>query len=113
LKRNIVTAIIFSILTCGIYTLVWTVSLNNEVQRMNGEPEDGISVLLLSILTCGIYYLIWNYRMGQRIERAGGRNEGVIYLLLAVFQLGLVSLALMQTAYNDLVDRSLNSNRYY
>jgi len=113
LKRNVVTAIIFSILTCGIYTVVWTVSLNNEVQRMNGDEEDGLSVLLLSILTCGIYFLIWNYRMGQRIEKAGGRNEGLIYLLLAVFQLSLVSLALMQVAYNDLIDRGTGSNSYY
>ena len=36
--------------------------------------------------------------MGQRIEKAGGRNEGIIYLLLAVFQLSIVSLALMQVA---------------
>ena len=72
MKRNVVTAIIFSILTCGIYSIIWTVSLNNDVQRMNGDEEDGLSVLLLSILTCGIYFLIWNYRMGQRIEKAGG-----------------------------------------
>lgn len=72
---------------------------------MNGDEEDGLKVFLLGILTCGIYFFIWNYRMGQRIEKAGGRNEGMIYLLLAVFQLSIVSLALMQVAANDLLDR--------
>jgi hypothetical protein len=105
MKRSIATAIILSILTCGIYTIFWMVGLNNDVQRTNGENPDGVTVILLSIITCGIYGLIWNYRMGTKIEQAGGRNEGLVYLLLSVFGLGLVSLALMQVAYNDLLDR--------
>lgn len=106
MKRNIATAIILSIVTCGIYHLIWYISLNDEVQRYNRDNEDGITVLLLSIVTCGIYYLIWNYRMGQRIEKAGGRNEGVIYLVLSVFGLSIVSLALMQVAFNDVLDQA-------
>lgn len=105
MKRSIATALILSILTCGIYTIFWVAGLNNDVQRTNGENPDGATVILLSILTCGIYGLIWNYRMGTKIEQAGGRNEGLIYLLLSVFGLGLVALALMQVAYNDLLDR--------
>ena len=64
-------------------------------------------------VNCGIYFLIWNYRMGQRIEKAGGRNEGIIYLLLAVFQLSIVSLALMQVAYNDLLDMGTGGGSSY
>ena len=105
MKRNIVTAIILSIITCGIYNLYWIYALNNDASRLAREDEDGGMVLILSLITCGIYFLIWNYKMGDKIYQAGGKNDQVVYLILAIFGLSIVSMALMQTEVNNLLDQ--------
>lgn len=104
-QRNVLTCILLSIVTCGLYGIYWVYALNNDVARINNDPEDGGTVLLLSLITCGIYYIIWQYKMGEKIEQAGGRNDGVVYLILSLFSLGIVSSALMQTEINNLQNR--------
>jgi hypothetical protein len=101
-KRNVGVSILLSILTCGIYTIFWIISVNNDAARLSGDKEDGGMAILLMLITCGIYSFVWMYKMGDKIERAGGKNDGTIYLILSIFGLGLVSIALMQTELNRL-----------
>lgn len=102
LNRSIAWCIILSFLTCGIYPLFWMVGMNNEFARQNDEIPNGVMMIFLCFITCGIYYFIWNYKMGFEIEKAGGNNDGILYLILALFGLGLISLALMQVQENHL-----------
>lgn len=74
----------------------------NEFAVQNGKNPNGWMVILLSIITCGIYYLVWIYKMGDEIEQAGGKNEGIVYILLALFGMGIVSMALIQYQENEL-----------
>lgn len=105
-QRSILLGIILTILTCGIYSIVWLWMLNNEVRVANDRnPNSGVN-FLLSIVTCGIFYLVWNYKLGQEIEDAGGKDEGVIYLLLTFFGLGIVSIALAQSQVNRICERN-------
>ncbi|SFB39357.1 DUF4234 domain-containing protein [Clostridium frigidicarnis] len=106
-KRNIFECIILSILTCGIYFLVWMVMLSNDLSRYDGEPEEGGLELVYSIVTCGIYYIYWNYKMGKRLYRLNGINNrasdnSVVYLILSIFGFGIISQSIMQSEINDL-----------
>ena len=58
-ERNIVTCIILSIITCGIYGIYWEICLVNDLNVAADTPNDtsGGMVFLLSIITCGIYML--------------------------------------------------------
>ena len=47
-QRNIAMAIIFSFLTCGIYSLVWMYKLGDEVEDAGGKNE-GVVYLILSL----------------------------------------------------------------
>lgn len=103
--RNIVTAIILSIVTCGIYGIYWLVKLNDEINQLSGEPNatSGAMVVILTIVTCGIYGWYWNYKMGERVDRINGVQNGssnVLYLILAIFELSIVNYCLMQDAIN-------------
>ncbi|EOT40369.1 DUF4234 domain-containing protein [Enterococcus columbae] len=109
-KRNIVLSIIFSLITCGIYMLYWTVKLNDELVYINRDnetnPTSGIMVLLFSIITCGIYSIYWNYKMGVRcnqIKEDNGNLE-IIFLLLSIFGLGIIPLCIMQDIENNSLD---------
>ena len=111
-KRSIAVAVILSIITCGIYSLYWICRINDETNAISGNMHatTGGIVLLLTIVTCGIYGWYWHFIMGTRLDQAcanHGRpfgDRGLIYLLLAIFTFGIISMCLEQHTLNTLVD---------
>ncbi len=110
-QRSIVTCIILSIVTCGIYGIYWMYTLAEDVKAMSGDPSapSGGMVILLTLITCGIYGYIWMYKQGETLDRIKSSrgmystNSGIIYLVLSILGLGIVSYALMQDSINKLV----------
>ena len=83
----------------------------NDVNTItNDNGTSGGMVVLLSIITCNIYYLVWLYNAGKRLDdvrtKNGERtlNQEILYLLLAVFGLGLISVCLIQDEINRYAD---------
>ena len=108
--RSIVTCILLSIVTCGIYLYVWLYNLNEDMRRVTGDtngPSGGV-VILLALVTCGIYMIYWMYKQGDAIDRikaARGMpngNTGILYLVLSIFGLSIVSMALLQDELNKM-----------
>lgn len=57
-KRNIVLAVVLSIVTCGLYGIYWFICLNNDANALT--PDDsyttsGGMAFLFTLITCGIY----------------------------------------------------------
>ncbi len=110
-QRNIVTSIILSIVTCGLYAYYWQYKLTDEVKSLTGDTESpsGGMAVLLSIVTCGIYLFIWMFKMGNNLDSLyaskgqPASNRGIIYLVLTFCGLGIVSLALMQDSVNKAI----------
>ena len=108
-NRNIGLAIVLSIITCGIYGVVWMVSINDDINKVNNDINgtSGVLVFLFTLLTCGIYGFYWNYKMGQKLYEAGskyGKNindNSIIYLILSLCGLSIVSYCLMQNDLNQ------------
>ena len=108
-RRELVTCILLTIITCGIYGLYWMVCMVDDLNKASNEPQPttGGTVVLLSIITCGIYSFIWMYRAGEQLCRARqirygypGENNSVLYLVLSLLGLGIVSYCLIQTELN-------------
>lgn len=107
-KRDLAMTIILSIVTCGIYGLVWFFGMVEDLNTAAPDPDDKTAgtILLLSIVTCGIYSWIWLYKTGDKVDRIRQMNgelpsnSGLIYLLCAIFGLSIVSYALIQTELN-------------
>lgn len=109
-QRNIAIYIILSVLTCGIYNLIWIYELAEDINIIDvdtASKTSGIMVVLYSILTCGIYFWYWLYRSGDRLDRIrynNGRNSanlGLIYVILGILGLGLISEILIQVELNE------------
>ena len=106
-RRSIPLCIIFSIITCGIYTLYWFVCVTNEVDAVTGEsgPGGGLS-LLLTIITCGIYGLYWGWKTGDKLDASRARHGvapgsfAILFLILNLFELSIVTLAIAQNELN-------------
>ena len=117
-RKNIGLCILFSIITCGIYSLYWLYCLAEDLNKVDPEANQTSPgmVLLFSIITCGIYTLYWFYRAGEKINRLHMRNNDpsgdlhILYLVLGIFGLGIVSYALIQSELNKIADRDTLGN---
>lgn len=107
-NRSIPMAIVFTILTCGIYGIYWFITITNEVAAVNQNPKlSGGKSFLFGLITCGIYYYYWNYMIAKNLYEAGlksGKNvpdNSILFLILAIFGLGIVNYCLIQNELNN------------
>ncbi len=100
--RNVVLAILFSILTCGIYGLYWFACLTNDTNLLSKyKTAGGFGAIVFTVLTCGIYSYYWHYKLGKKVgDIEGGSSHGALYLILCLFCLGFVNFILAQCALN-------------
>ena len=112
-KKNIAACIIFSIITCGIYGIVWFVNLVDDLNTLSGKKDSksGIVVFLLSLITCGIYGLVWVYQAGETVDEIRRErnlphsNSGILYLVLYLVTAGVVTYAIIQSEINNFIDQ--------
>ena len=112
-ERNIVTCIILSIVTCGIYGIYWFITLTDDASRANDDPSfTGVKAFLFTILTCGIYSIYWNYKIGKEMYEANQKrgiqtsDNSVLYLVLGIFGFGIVTYCLVQNELNTIAKNS-------
>ena len=70
--RNIVTYVLLTIVTFGIYGYYFLYKLAEDVNVMcqgDGKKTPGLlEFILLSFITCGFYAFYWYYELGNRIQ---------------------------------------------
>lgn len=108
-RREIITCILLSLLTCGIYSIYWFCCITNEsndlVDESNKTASGGLAILF-TLLSCGIYGIYWSYKCGEKMKLAGNKyginieDRSVLYLILNLFGLGIVSYCLIQDDLN-------------
>ena len=113
-ERNIAVAIILSLVTCGIYVIIWFINLVNDVNRVANDEKSSQSggvVFLLTLVTCGIYGIIWVYQAGKRMETAGNKygvqiaDNSVLYLILSLVGFQFIDYALIQSDLNKIATK--------
>jgi hypothetical protein len=72
----------------------------------NENDTNGGKAFLFTLVTCGIYEFYWAYKIGNKRDQLAGENgsSGILYLVLAIFGLGIVAYCLAQDAINKAVD---------
>ena len=108
-NRSIATCIILSLVTCGIYGIIWYINLVNDVNTVcqdEKSSQSGGVVFLLTLITCGIYGWIWFYNAGKRMNEAGNKynmniaDNSVMYLILTIVGLGIIDYCILQSDLN-------------
>lgn len=102
-KRNVGLAVLFSIITFGIYGIYWFVCLTNDSNTINPEEKtaSGGLAIVLSLVTFGIYGIYWNYKLGKKLT-----GSGTLYLILSLIGLGIVNYILGQSEINKYIEKS-------
>ena len=102
-KRSIVTVIILSLVTCGIYTIYWTYVSAQELNNKESENPltNYIIAILLSVITCGIYGIYWWFKFYKKVDSVTGEENFLVNFILMFLGLSLVSMAISQNAFNN------------
>ena len=109
MSRSIVSAILLSIITCGIYGIYWFIVLTDDMNKLSARENDtsGAMAFLLILVTCGLYSIYWAYKMGEKRDCVANENasSNIIYLVLSLFGLGIVVYALVQDTINKAIEK--------
>lgn len=109
-NKSIVTCILLSVITCGIYGIIWLINMADDLNTAAGTTNDqsGVMVFVLTLITCGIYGFFWAYKAGEKVSMIRRRNglpadsnNGILYLILNIFGLSIVTYALIQSELNN------------
>lgn len=103
-NRNIVTAIILTIVTCGIYGIYWGVMLAREAVSVKDPADSAILeiVLVLFLPFIGFFLLEKKFAEGCAAKGISHSDNSVLYLILGLLGLGIVSYCMVQNDLNKL-----------
>lgn len=95
-ERNPAAVFLLSLITFGIYGLVWEVKTKNELNSLGAEIP---TAWLLIVPVVNIYWL-WKYSEGVQ-KATDGKTSNVLAFIL-MFLLGIIGMAILQNEYNKL-----------
>ena len=103
-QRNIVTAIILSIVTCGIYGIYWAVMLAKESVSIKDPSDSGLLeiVLMLFLPFLGFFLAEKKLYEGCVAKGIAKSDNSIIYLILGVVGFGIINYCMMQNDLNKL-----------
>lgn len=103
-KRNVFLFFLFSILTCGIYTVIVYCNMGKEINKIcEGDGKEQMNyflAFLLGMVTFGIYPIVWVYKAMSRLDDNGYRynvdvkhkaNDYLLWLLVGSLLCGVGS----------------------
>lgn len=103
--QSLPLCIVLSVVTCGIYDLVWKYQLCRKIRILKDESADCAGEYLCLILV-PFYNLYWYYTRSQRLYhgllkwRAPASDNSVVNMVLSLFGLSIVSDAVIQNDLN-------------
>lgn len=98
-KRNPIVVIVLTIITFGIYGLVWYVMTKREMNRLGAR----IPTAWLIIIPIVNFYWMWKYAEGVGHVTHDRMSGPVAFLLL--FFLGFIGMAIIQSSFNHVPRR--------
>ena len=103
-QRNIVTCILLSLVTCGIYGIYWLVMMAKEAVSVKDPMDSGILeiVLMLFLPFLGFFLAEKKFAEGCAEKGIAHSDNSILYLILGLVGLGIVSACMMQNDLNKL-----------
>lgn len=106
-ERNIVLAVVFSIITIGIYYIYWMNRTANTIKIIDGDYS-GAALETVFFFLIPFYRLYWVYTRSKKLSETANQkwhyhriqDESVPYLIVSIFVTDLVVIAIMQNDLN-------------
>jgi hypothetical protein len=93
-KRSVVAVILLTIVTFGIYAIVWMVKTKGEMVQAGAD----IPTSWLIIVPIASIYWMWKFAGGVEHVTRGKQSQVMAFILL--FVLGVIGMAIIQSELN-------------
>ena len=105
-KRSIATAIILTIVTCGIYGIYWIVMLAREAVSVKDASDSAVLEIVLSLFLFPVGSFLAEKKLAEGCAAKGipHKDNSILYIVLGFFGLGIVNLCMMQSDLNKIAD---------
>lgn len=105
-KRNIVTCILLSLITCGIYSIYWVIMMAKEAVSVKDASDSALLeiVLMLFLPFLGFFMTEKKFAEGCAARGIAHEDRSVLYLILGLVGLGIVNFCLLQSDLNKLAE---------
>ena len=102
--RNIVTSIILTVVTCGIYGIYWTICLAREAVSVKDPADNALLeiICMLFIPFIGFFLAEKKLSEGCAANNIEHKDNSIIYLVLGLVGLGIVNFIMMQNDLNKI-----------
>ena len=103
-NRNIVTCIILSLITCGIYGIYWAVCLARDSVSVNDPNDSAVLeiVLCLFLPFLGFFLAEQKFASGCAAQGIPHKDNSILYLVLGLLGFSIVNFCLMQNDLNQI-----------
>ena len=103
-ERNLVTSIILTFVTCGIYGIYWAYCVAKEsLSVYDPEYKGTLEIILMIFLPfVGAYMVEKKVTEGLAAKGIEHKDNSILYLILGLVGLWIVALAMMQNELNKL-----------
>ena len=104
-RRNVGSCIILTIMTGGIFGIIWLVKICKDLGRLHGD-ENPVGSEVLMYLLVPFYSVYWAYEKGKQMfvdsQKRGGKltDRKYIYLFMNLMFMQLFTLGFIQTQLN-------------
>ena len=105
-KRSIISCILLTLITCGIYGIYWVIVMTKDAVSVKDPSDNAVLEIVLMLLLpfLGIYLTEKKFAEGCAARGIAHSDNSIIYLVLALFGLGIVGDCLLQNDLNKLAD---------
>ena len=105
-QRNIVTAILLTLITCGIYGIYWAIMLAKEAVSVNDSNDNGLVEILLMIFLPFLGFFLAEQKLAKGCAAKGiaHNDNSILYLILGLVGFSIVNFCMMQNDLNKIVD---------
>lgn len=103
-NRNIVTAIILSLVTCGIYGIYWGVCLAREAVSVKDPADNAILEIILILFLPFVGFYLAEKKLAEGCAEKGiaHKDNSIVYLILGLVGLGIVNYCMLQNDLNQI-----------
>jgi len=106
-KRNIVTCIILTLITCGIYGIYWVICMAREAVSVKDPSDSGVLEIVLMLFLPFLGFYLAEQKLAKGCEEKGieHKDNSILYLILGLLGLGIVNYCMMQNDLNKLATK--------
>jgi hypothetical protein len=94
-NRSVAAVVLLSIITFGIYYLVWFVKTKNEMNKTYGTQIPSAIMLIIPVMN-----IIWMWKWAAGVEKATQGKQSQTMAFVLVLLLSLIGVAIIQSEFN-------------